>query len=490
VDDGALSSVIDAVRRFWPPGWAGYALLALLLVGVALRLVVVVSWWPVTTTLADAVPYSAYAQQGPFDNPQHPAGYSLILATLGALTREVAFTVAIQHLAGIAAALLLFAAVRRVTGSHWAGLLPAGAVLLNPDLIYLEHSIMSEIWFVLAACGAVYCAVRAVDRPDPWYGWPLLAGLIAAAGTMIRSSGIFLIAVIALALLVSRRRPWSHWRSPLAAAAAAAVALIGFATVNALVADRFGIGPSPGWYLYGRVAQFADCTRFEVPAGAEFLCETTPAEERPGANYYLFDPRAPVPRRLGGFGSEDDLLRTWSQGAIRAQPLDYLETVWEDLRSYFVPGERLEREASGGELDPQLDFTRSFNPADVYYTEIQPLTERGMEEGFYDEFSVEKQPTGLRFLRGWQHVTRFGAVALSIATLLVGLGLLIGSRRSRVGVLLFGLGGLSLLIAPAMTGNYVGRYTVPMAGLMMAAAAVTITAVVAGETARRRTEPG
>jgi hypothetical protein len=476
--------VIGAVRRFWPPGWAGYALLALLVLGIGLRLVAVISWWPVTTTLADAFPYAVYAEKNPFDNPQHPAGYSLILASLGALSREAAFTVSLQHLAGIATSLLLFAAVRRITGSAWMGLLPAGAVLLNPDLIYLEHSIMSESFFVLACAGAVYAAVRAFDQPDPWYVWPLSAGAFAALGTVVRSSGIFLIAVIALALLFCRRRPWVHWRAPLAAAASGAVVLLCFATLNGVIADRFGIGPSPGWLLYGRVAQFADCNGFEVPKGSQFLCEATPSEERPGANYYLFDPRAPAPRTLDEFGDEDDLLREWSVRAIRAQTGDYLETVWDDLRSYFVPSSRPDREASGGELDPQLDFTEAFNPADRYYTEIQPVTEQGMER-FYNDFSVDKDPPGLRFLRGWQEVTRFGGLALSITTVIAMIGLLLGSRRSRAGVFLLGAGGLSLLIAPALTGNYVGRYTVPMAGLMAAAAAITIAALAAGERARR-----
>ena len=53
-------------------------------------------------------------------------------------------------------------------------------------------------------------------------------------------------------------------------------------------------------------------------------------------------------------------------------------------------------------------------------------------------------------------------------------------------MLLFGIGGLSLLIAPALTGNYVGRYTVPMTGLMAAASAVALTAIVRAERARRR----
>jgi drug/metabolite transporter (DMT)-like permease len=106
-------------------------------------------------------------------------------------------------------------------------------------------------------------------------------------------------------------------------------------------------------------------------------------------------------------------------------------------------------------------------------------------ERFYNDFSVDKDPPGLRFLRGWQEVTRFGGLALSITTVIAMIGLLLGSRRSRAGVFLLGAGGLSLLIAPALTGNYVGRYTVPMAGLMAAAAAITIAALAAGERARR-----
>lgn len=47
-------------------------------------------------------------------------------------------------------------------------------------------------------------------------------------------------------------------------------------------------------------------------------------------------------------------------------------------------------------------------------------------------------------------------------------------RGSRVAVMLFGIGGFSLLVAPILTANYDGRYTVPIAGLMMAAAAIAI----------------
>ena len=94
--------------------------------------------------------------------------------------------------------------------------------------------------------------------------------------------------------------------------------------------------------------------------------------------------------------------------------------------------------------------------------------------------------TGLRFLRGWQRIVRFGGTALSIATLLVLLGLFTGTRRSRIGVLLFGIGGLSLIVAPALTANFWGRYTVPMAGPLGAAAAIAIAGLWSGRRGEER----
>ena len=171
------STLGAAVRGRWPSGGAGYALLGLIAAGVVLRLVAVASWWPTTPTLADG--YELYAESNPFTDRQHPGGYGLILAGLGLVTREVAVPVLLQHLSGIASALLLFAATRRVTGSAWAGLLPAAIVLLNPDQIFLEHAIMSESLSVLTTSIGLYAAVRAFDQPDP---------VVALAGARRRRS--------------------------------------------------------------------------------------------------------------------------------------------------------------------------------------------------------------------------------------------------------------------------------------------------------------
>ncbi len=130
---------------------------------------------------------------------------------------------------------------------------------------------------------------------------------------------------------------------------------------------------------------------------------------------------------------------------------------------------------SGGNLDPELDWsltTRSYAVrlgSGFFETAIRRAMQR-----FFDPFTPRKSPGGLAFLHDYQRVGRFGGTALSIATLLCLMGLLVGSPRSRVGVLLLGVGGLTLLVAPVLTVWYVGRYSVPLAAPITAGAATAV----------------
>jgi hypothetical protein len=467
----------EAIRAAWPPGGPGYALLALLLLGLALRLIAIASWWPVATTIDDR--YEQFAGSNAFESVLHPAGYPLILGALGAVSHEIALPVLLQHLGGFVSALLLWGATRRITGSDWAGLLPAGAVLLNPDQIILEHAIMSDSLGTLATSIGLYAAVRSFDEPQPWWHWPLLTGAALGVAVTIRTASLPVIAVAVLALLLCRPGPlrsWRRWVGPVSAAAAAAVVLLAYATANGAFGRGFGIRSSPGWYLYGRAAQFADCSRFTPPDGTQVLCETVPPSERRGAAWYWglgvrANSDAPGPRYFGPFGNHDQLLGEWAQRAILGQPGDYLDSVWEYGQGYWYPGSPPSRPDAGGGLDPQLAFTGEYSEIELALIEL--ASEDSLED-YYNSFSLQKYEHGLEIHRGWQRVIRFVPVLVSITTLLTFVGLVVGTRRSRVGVLLFGAGGLTMLVPPALTATYAGRYIVPIAGPMMAAAAIAI----------------
>ncbi|MDQ6821827.1 MAG: glycosyltransferase family 39 protein [Actinomycetota bacterium] len=463
----------QGTRAAWPPSGAGRALLALIVIGVLLRVLASISLWP-TTILEDG--YQNFAAANPFLDPQHPAGYALILGAIAAVTHQIAVPIVLQHLSGIASALLLGAATRRITGSAWAGLLPAAIVLLDPDEVFLEHSIMSESWQLLATSVGLYATVRSIDQPEPWRRWPLLAGAALALAVTIRSAALLMIPVAIFGLALGRPRESPRWRAPVAVAGAAAIVLLAFAGANAAFGDGPRLEPSPGWYLYGRVAQFSDCHRFTPPPGTSSLCETTPASQRRSGYYYMFLPQSPAQRLFGGFGRDDGVIGGWARRALVAQFGDFLTTAWVYFRSYYVPSSRPARLKSSTELDPQLDFT---NRGNVFYA---AAAQQALED-FYGPFKLHRSSWALSIIRRWQVVVRFGATALFVTTLLTLLGLLIGTRRSRVGTLVLGVGGLSLLIAPALTGTYSGRYTVAMAGPLIGGAAVALTEVLR---ARRR----
>jgi hypothetical protein len=362
-------------------------------------------------------------------------------------------------------------ATRRASGSAWAGLLPAGIVLLGPDQIFLEHTIMSEPWVVFALSVGFWAVVHAGEAPQRWFGWPLVAGTAFAAAGMIRSAVLPIIPVAVLSLLLwsPMRGGWRRWRGHARAAvgmaATSVVLLVGLAGAAAHWGTGFEITPSPGWYLYGRVAQFADCTRFTPPPGTAGLGQTVPPSRRGDDDYYMFDPRSPAVRLFGGLGAKDSVVGGWARRALEAQFGDFLATGWSYLRGYWVPSWLPSRLQPGPGLDPQLDwtFTNAF-----FAGEIQQSLEQ-----YYDRFTVHPHHTGLHLLHDVQRVIRFGATWLFITTILLAIGLVLGSRRIRVALLLFGVGGLSLILAPAFTVSYTGRYTVPMAAPMMAAAGIT-----------------
>ncbi len=480
--DGSVgrSRVPAVLRRLSPAEWV---LAGLVLAGTVLRAIAMASYWPVVTNMSDSIVYSEYARNDVVGNPQHPAGYSMFLAILGFITHQVAVVTTLQHLFGIATALLMYFAVRRLTRSQWAGLIPAAVVLLNSDQIFLEQNVMSEALCELLLAGALYCAVRALDDRDPWWRWPLAAGALTAFTAIVRTETIFLIPVMFLALLLVRRRPWrKNLAAPGAMLGMAAVILLGYAVTNQIANGRFEVGPSTGWHLYGRVAPFADCTQFTPPAGTEALChpELPPPDTRVGSDWYVYLPESPAVKTFGHMGEDDSKLKEFALQVIEHQPRAYLTAVFDDIKTFFVPETRVSPAPyEDSDLSTELDWSRE--------VEEPTLGEiRGGMETFFDPFTVHERKGGVDFLQGYEHPFRFGATLLSLCSLLVLLGLFVGDRRSRIGVFLFGVGGLAMLTLSMFGGWYVGRYTVPIAGTVAAGAAIALCSLWRMERDRRR----
>lgn len=436
--------------------------MALVALGVALRFVALLAIWPVGLGIDDSAPYTTAAAHNLLSDVQAPAGYPMLLAALGLISRQVAVVVIVQHVLGIASALLFFAAVKRATGSVALALLPAAGLLLGSDQIYLEHTVMAEGSFTIVLAAAFYAAVRALERPAA-LRWALAAGLLGGAAALIRSAAVPLLAVIAIALLIGSGPLRTRLRAAGIAALAGAALLGGYAVANDAHGGELSLGPAPGWHLYGMVAHYADCSAFTPPAGTRALCQSIPPSQRPGLNFYLYDPRSPAQRGFGYF-KHDAEVGAFARNVVLHQPGAYLKNVALNLAAYFVPSvfpKRYGDPLGGQGLSPPLDWTRQ-NPDANRLAQVM--------SGFYAPFHQNVRPGLRRVLRGWERVFRFGATLLTLSALLMLAGLLVGG--SRAPLVLFGGGGLCLLLAPSVIGEYSGRYTVPLVAPMLAAAAI------------------
>ena len=449
------------------PGWI---LVGFVVAGGAVRAVACLALWPAATTLSDAATYAVDAASNPMADPQHPAGYPALLALIGVFTRSVAVPILLQHALGIAAAVLLFAAVRRLVGSPWPALLPAAVVLLNTDEIFLEHNVMSEALFLFLLAVAIYASVRAIDAParSAWR-WAAVAGAVCVGSTIVRSAGLFGIPVLAVAMALSRPPAVRHrWRASATFLVVATVGLAGYGFANLAVNGRFELAPAAGWHLYARVGRFADCRRFTPPPGTAGLCESTPPSKRGwGPDFYLYAAQSPARRRFGRVGSHDGEVGSFAIQAILHQPAAMADAVLMDVSRYFVPSARPHGWYTGWDIDPQLEWSREGGPG--YARDALA----GMLK-FFSRFVPRRNGSLIGFMSVYERVVGFGATLLTACTLLTLLGLLIGPRRNRIGVLLFGVGGLAQLLGPTASVLYMGRYTVPLAGPIAGGAAIAL----------------
>ena len=97
------------------------------------------------------------------------------------------------------AGLLLLLGFRDVLGSTWAGITGLSLFALNPNLLYLQATPMTEPIFFAALAGMLFGCVRFVRKPHA--GWALFTGAFALAGVLTRYDGYMVLPFVALFLL-------------------------------------------------------------------------------------------------------------------------------------------------------------------------------------------------------------------------------------------------------------------------------------------------
>jgi 4-amino-4-deoxy-L-arabinose transferase-like glycosyltransferase len=160
-------------------------------------------------------------------------------------------------------------------------------------------------------------------------GWRSAAGcgLLLGLAVAFRDQELIMIVPAAIYLIVATR----SWRRLAALVGCFAIPVVAYLGWFDASHGQWGFTTFSGAFLYGRVADFADCTGLALPAYEKPLCPTQPTAERV-ADFYTWNPASPqwtftVPPGK----SRDKVVADFSLRILRHQPLAYAEAVGRDL---------------------------------------------------------------------------------------------------------------------------------------------------------------
>ena len=404
-----------------------------------------------------------------FGDDLTPAGYPAFLRGLRALWPSLPLTVAVQHLLGLATAILLFAAMRRLGASRLTALVPAAVVALSGDNVFLEHALLTEtLWGFVIALG-FYALARAYDGRG--IGWLAAAGALLGCSALVRNTSLLLPVLAAAWLAVVLGGPLRQRLRIAGVVLAPAVAVIlGYVVLAHALGPHDGLFERSGDLLYMRVAPFADCHRFRPPAGSAGLCEATSPDQRPGPLHYGgFDSPAPVKTNYATRPSPA-VLGAFARTAIVHQPVDYLHAVALDEVRYLLPHAGVHRPDSGARPEEM-----SFGHTEPF---AQPATREEQAAKYrlvYSGVGRPRAPGGSFDLLGaYQGVMRAGGLVLVVAAASIAAGLALGRGRLRLVALLPASFALTMYALPPLLLTYDVRYGVTPAPYLCAAAALAL----------------
>ena len=459
------------LRQHWP-------LLVVLAAAAALRVVVLLAYHP-ALIFPDSERYLAYAQQfiAGHWTPDwlRTSGYSLLLLPV-VLTHNLVVVPVVQHLLGLATAVLIYAVLVHFGSRRWLAALGCIPVLFDPLQLDIEQYVLTDVsaTFLLTAALVVLVWKRgAIGRVAP-----VVAGLLLAAATDIRQSDLIVIIPAALYLLVAVR-PWRRFavRASLLLAGFL-LPVLGYMGWFQATRGQFDFVSYNGEFMYGRIAQFADCTGVPMPAYERHLCPQQPPAQR-NPDFYMWSPQSPqVTLKAPPGMSKDDIILDFDKRIIEHQPLTYLKVMADDVLYSFSPVR-----GDGPEHYPvwYLQF-HTFYP--VYPYALGALRTYG-HTGPYIE------PALAGFLSGYGRYF-YVPGPLLLAGLALGAAGLAGigrARRSglRAPCLLFTLGTIAAVEPPFIIQPFDWRYELPQLSLIPIAAVLGIVALAGW---RRATDTG
>jgi 4-amino-4-deoxy-L-arabinose transferase-like glycosyltransferase len=434
---------------------------------IALRAVVQLAYQP-ALIFPDSERYLQYAQS--FVNGQwtpdwlRTSGYSLLLMP-AVLARNLAVVAAVQHLLGLASAVLIYLLLVRFGARRWLAALATVPVLFDPLQLDIEQYVLTDVsaTFLLLLALVVLVWKRDAIGKVALVG----AGLLIAGATLIRESDL-LVAIPAVLYLVVLLRPRRRAaKAVLLLLAGLVPPVLGYLVWFTVWYGTFNFITYNSQFWYGRIAQFADCTGMPLPWYERHLCPQQPPSQR-NPDFYMWAKGSPQVTLKPTAGlSRGQIISDFDRRILEHQPLTYLTVVADDILYSFSPVR-----GDGPEKYPTWyhDFHTFFIgdkdevatiPA---YTGTHPHTQPALA-GFLTGYGRDFYVPGPLLAAG---------LALGVAGM-AGIG---RAKRSglRAPCLLFTIGAIAAVEPPFIIATFDWRYELPQFSLIPVAAILAVTA--------------
>ncbi len=434
---------------------------ALVLAGGLLRVVVTLGFRPILWFLGDSISYVGLAVgAAPF--PMRPDTYSLFLWVLEPLHR-LAVVAVVQHVGGVAVAVLVYAVCLRLGASKWVASAAAIPTLFDAWEVTIEQMLLSETMFIVSMMLSLAVLVWwPAPRRLPYWACCVCGFAMGMAATT-KSLGEFLIAPVVI-YLVARR----------AGLRRIAVVVVMFAVPLAAYAGwfdtQFGwFSESPGGlFAYGRVATFVDCAHDSLSPAQARLCPTS-AEQAKGASWLIWSPSSPYNRLPGTLRYKTDLAMGFAITVIEHQPLAYLSAAWDDVTAEFS----WNRHANVAD-------TYQYNASDAYPPlpgEAQDVANLYQKVGNGQPHPIPAIANLFKRYQHWVHVPGlvFLAALIAASAKLSADTIRKRTNTTRAPAACFLLCAAILAITPDLVANLDYRYLVPVLPPLSVAVALAFT---------------
>lgn len=292
--------------------------------GTILRLVAVVGYPGALYFAGDSYVYLGRTIQLAPDRSKS-TGYSLFLKVLEPFHSLTLVTI-VQHLMGLAIAVMIYALLRRArVPTRWAALATV-PVLLNGFQVELEHMVMADTLFMFLLVAA---AALLLWREQPSWRAVLLAGLLTGYAITVWTGGVLMPFVFAGFLIIRRK----GWRSLAALVVGCAIPVVAYGVWFHSQTGDYNLTESGGFYLWGRVSSFAECSRINPPADERMLCLSQPPSRREPPGALIWNEPQVIAALPGGpvSAKSDALMENFAIRAIEAQPLSYVHVIIDGL---------------------------------------------------------------------------------------------------------------------------------------------------------------